>query len=102
MLRSERRETGLRLGLIVLGTVALGFLGVFLFGPAAERETNLPPLTEAPTALLDVLTDAPTRRAVKALKASATGTAARLDAEAKRAIADGAEADALSALLLEA
>jgi hypothetical protein len=102
MLSSERSETGLRLGLIILGTVALGFLGVFLFGPAAERETKAPPQTEAPIALLDVLTDAPTRRAVEALSASATGTAARLDAAAKRAIADGAEADALSKLLLEA
>lgn len=99
---TAHRQTGIRLGLISLGLVAAGFLGVFVLGPSPQLDT---PPTDAETALpglLDRLDDAPTRRAVEALKSAAPATYAELDTTARLAIAEGQGEDQLAQLLLEA
>lgn len=96
-----RSQTGLKLGLISLVLVAVALAGVFLFGPAPENESDVPPQTHA-TALLDQLKDVPTRRAVEALRAAAPATFNDLNQAAAFAVADGASDEALAQLVLEA
>lgn len=99
---AAHRQTGIRLGLISLGLVAAGFLGVFVLGPGPPPDT---PPSDAETALpglLDRLDDAPTRRAVEALKSAAPATYAELDVTARRAIVEGQSEDELAYLVLEA
>nr|WP_070961039.1 hypothetical protein [Hyphomonas sp. Mor2] len=96
-----RADTGLRLGLIVLVVVTLGFLLLILTLPD-QRSDPAPARASSQASLLDVLNDAPTRAAVEALRSSSPATYAELDAIAKRAIASGSDPQALSELVLEA
>lgn len=92
---------GLKLGFIVLGAVALGFAGLFvLTPPKAPGPAN--PVAELPADLFQVLTDTPTREAVDALRAVSPDTFAQLDTITQRAIADGADAQRVSEIVLEA
>ena len=102
MRHTPRRQTGLKLGLITLGVVMAGFLGVFLFGPDRDPVKSDGPDAVSALALLDKLTDSPTRKAVEALQAASPGTYAQLQTEAALALKDGADADALSNLTLQA
>lgn len=96
------RTPDLRLGLIILGVVAAGFLALFLFGPDKATDQDHPNSGALPPGLLDQLTDAPSRRAVEALRAAAPASYAELDLAAKRVISEGEDPAGLSALLLEA
>ena len=91
---------GLKLGLIVIAVVTLGFAGSFIFGPEVEP----PPVsdTAVQTNVLNILDDAATRRALEALQAAAPATHAQLDVAARRAHQDGADRAALSHLVLQA
>lgn len=102
MAKAQQRETDLRLGLIILGVVAAGFLALFLFGPSHNGTQDEQELEAATPSLPDQLTDAPSREAITALQMAAPGAFAELDIVAKLAITDGADADELSLLLLEA
>ena len=86
-----RRQTGLKLGLISLVLVTVVLAGVFLLGPEPETEP-VAPNTSQTTALLDQLQDAPTRRAVEALRAAAPATFNDLNQAAAFAVADDASA----------
>ena len=102
MTAPPRPQTGLKLGWIILGGVMLGFLGLFILGP--DPDSAAPDVTEtgpAP-ALLETLTDAPTRRAVEALRAASPGTYTQLQTEAAFALKDGADHEALANLTLQA
>lgn len=102
MTAPTRPQTGLKLGWITLGGVMLGFLGIFLFGPdpvPADPDTADPGTAPA---LLDTLTDGPTRRAVEALRGASPGTYAQLQTEVAFALKDGADQDALANLTLQA
>ena len=96
-----RRQTGLKLGLISLVLVTVVLAGVFLLGPEPETEP-VAPNTSQTTALLDQLQDAPTRRAVEALRAAAPATFNDLNQAAAFAVADEASDEALAQLVLEA
>lgn len=100
MSHAPRQQTGLKLGLITLGVVMAGFMAVFLLGPDQDIPDAGPP--QARPDLLETLTDAPTRRAVEALRAASPGTFAQLQAEVAFAVKDGADETALSTLTLEA
>lgn len=102
MTPSKRRQSGLKLGLLSLGVVMLGFLGVFLFGPAPSQPVAQRDDQAASLRLLDVLGDAPTRQAVEALRAVAPATYAELDAAALFALNDGADSQDLAYLTLQA
>lgn len=101
MKSAPRAAPGLKLGLVVLAVVALGFVGVFVFGPSPQAG-SADSLTEPQTTLFDVLTDAPTREAVDALKSVSPATFAELDTLTRRAISEGAEAQDVSEIVLEA
>lgn len=102
MTTKPRNQTGLKLGLISLAVVALVFVGVFLFGPAAEpRATNAAGI-ESKEKLLAILSDTPTRNAIEALRATAPATYAQLETEAGLAKADGASTQDISGLALDA
>ncbi len=100
--KAQLRELDLRLGLIILGVVAAGFLALFLFGPSGDDARSEQDRVAAAPGLLDRLSDAPTAKAANALQVAAPGAFARLDLAAKRAIIDGADEADLSQLLLEA
>lgn len=102
MNRASHKQIGLRLGMVTLAIVALGFVGLFAFGPdpAAPGRPDSAQATQA--GLFETLTDMPTRRAVAALQTTSPGTYARLHAVARNAIEDGADAQALSEIVLEA
>lgn len=104
MAADSNRHIGLKLGLSITGLVALGFAALFVFGPSRPPVPSSPAGADRPlqTGLLDVLPDASTREAVDALKAVSPARFAELDAISKRAIAGGADAQALSELVLEA
>ena len=102
MRETQRRDPDLRLGLIILGLVSAGFLAFFLLGPDRTIEQAPQSANQTLPGLLDQLTDAPSRQAVEALRASAPATYAELDVAAKRAIANGEDAAFVSRLLLEA
>ncbi len=95
------KTLGLKVGLGITALVALGFAALFVFGPSGAPDSEVPD-SQPRVELLDLLDDAPTREAVAALKAVAPASFAELDAVAKRAIADGADAQAVSEILLEA
>lgn len=101
MVTEPRPQTGLKLGLISLVLVSLAVLGVFLLGPDRKAEPASPTPPQA-AALFDQLQDAPTRRAVEALRAASPATFADLNQAAAFAIADGASDAALAQLVLEA
>ena len=96
-----RPQSGLKLGLISLVLVTVALAGVILLGPAPENEPDAPTPSPA-TALRDQLQDAPTRRAVEALRAVASSTFNDLNQAAAFAVADGASDEALARLVLEA
>lgn len=102
MKRAAQHETGLKLGVVTLVIVALGFVSLFVFGPRTKPtiDANAPQL--ARSGLLETLNDAPTRRAVAALQAVSPGTYAQLHTVARNALDDGANAQALSEITLEA
>lgn len=101
MASAQPHSPGLKLGFIVLALVALGFAGLFVLGgPKAPEIAD--PGSEPPTGLSDILADIPTQAAVEALKAASPETYARLDVITKRAIVDGADAQRLSEIVLEA
>ena len=50
----QSRETGLKLGLISFGVVMLGFVGLFLFGPAPSESVSKPGDQVASAHLLDI------------------------------------------------
>lgn len=102
MREAQSRISGLRLGLLVLGLVSVGFMALFLFGPNDTGNRVEVSTDEASPGLLDRLTDAPSRQAVEALRAAAPATFAELDIAAKRAVADGEDEERLAQLLLEA
>ena len=96
-----RPQTGLKLGLISFLLVTLCLVGVFLLGPAPETNPEAPTAPQA-AVLLDQLQDAPTRRAVEALRAVTPATFTKLNEAAAFAVADGATNEALAQLVLEA
>ncbi|MCR9269208.1 MAG: hypothetical protein NXH72_04385 [Hyphomonadaceae bacterium] len=67
----------------------------------AKPVAPIPPAAD-PVTILDLLPDAPTRRAVEALQSAAPATAAELQAAVVFAHGDGANAQDLSRLVLEA
>lgn len=95
-------EPDLRLGLIILVLVAAGFWALFLFGPDGGSDRAEPGPNAAAPGLLDHLSDAPSRKAVEALRAVAPATYAELDLAAKHALLDGEDEAGLSRLLLAA
>lgn len=102
MAAERATRTGLKLGLISLALVTAGFLGVFLFGPEPDTPSSGPSAqTEAPV-LLEILDDPGTRAAIESLRAASPGTYAQLNTATAFAQADGADAQALSQLVLEA
>ena len=102
MSAERTKRTGLSLGLISMALITAGFLGLFLFGP--ETQETIPGETSGAQAsvLLEVLDDPATRGAVESLRAASPGTYAELTTAAAFAHADGADAQALSGLVLEA
>ncbi|MEM7327859.1 MAG: hypothetical protein AAF437_03905 [Pseudomonadota bacterium] len=102
MNRSVRKQTGLRLGWITLIGVMLGFFGIFVFGPDVQPATPDPDAQRNAPALLETLSDAPTRRAVEALRAASPATFAQLQTEAAFALKDGADQNTLANLTLQA
>jgi len=99
---TQHKQTGLRLGLITLSAVMIGFAGLFLFGPKVPAPPKIAVnIAEAP-GLLDRLDDAPTRRAVEALQAASPGTYVQLQTTARQALRDEASPQELSRLTLEA
>ena len=68
MNRASHKQIGLRLGMVTLAIVALGFVGLFAFGPdpGAPGRPDSAQATQA--GLFETLTDMPTRRAVAALQ----------------------------------
>ncbi len=101
MASAQPHTPGLKLGFIVLGAVTLGFAGLFVLGtPKAPGPAD--PVAELPEGLFQVLTDPPTQEAVDALKAASPETFAQLDTITQRAIADGADAQRVSEIVLEA
>lgn len=96
-----RPQTGLKLGVISLVVVTLCLVGVFLFGPEPDTQPEASNSPQA-SALLDQLQDAPTRRAVEALRAVAPETFNDLNKAAAFAVADGTSEDALAQLVLRA
>ena len=101
MAAESRKHVGLKIGLSTIALVALGFAALFAFGPSAPS-TLVGPEPSPHADLLDLLPDTPTREAVDALKAAAPASFAELDALSTRAIAGGADAQAVSELVLEA
>jgi len=99
---TARGETGLRLGLMVFSIVALGFLILIIFGPTPEPPDQSTGAPGSPTELLDVLHDHGSREAIELLKSVSPASFAQLDTVARNAIDDGAGAEALSVVLLEA
>ena len=98
----QDKQTGLKLGLISLGVVMLGFVGLFLFGPAPSEPVSQLRDQTASTRLLDVLNDAPTRDAIEALRTAAPATYAQLETTAIFALNDGATPQDLSYITLQA
>lgn len=101
MAASPRTSPGLKLGFIVLACVALSFVGVFVFGPS-QAPKSVDPSSEPQTDLLQVLSDAPTRDALAALEDVSPATFSELAALTQRAVSEGADAQAVSELVLEA
>ncbi|MEO0608374.1 MAG: hypothetical protein AAFY82_09095 [Pseudomonadota bacterium] len=97
-----KAEPDLRLGLIILALVAAGFLALFVFGPDTGSDQAEPGPHAAAPRLLDHLTDAPSRKAVEALRAAAPATYAGLETATQRAILEGEDEAQRSRLLLEA
>ena len=95
-------RSGLRLGLISLGLMAAVFAGVFIFGPSAGPAGQEDVGPTAPFDLMTVLDDAETVRVLEALRAADLGTYTQLQTATAFAHADGADAQALSELVLEA
>lgn len=101
MAASPRSRPGLKLGFIVLACVALSFIGVFVFGPS-QAPTPADPSGEPNTDLLQVLSDAPTRGALAALQDVSPTTYSELAALTQRAVSEGADAQAVSEIVLQA
>ena len=102
MTATRHKQSGLRLGLFTIGVVMIGFAGVFLLGPPAPpAPQDEATLTAAPQ-LLDLLEDAPTQRAIEALKVAAPGTYVQLQTTTRQAHFDGADKQDLSQLVLAA
>ena len=99
---SAQREIGLKLGLIVMAAVTVLLCGLLVFGPRDEAALTSPAIADAQETLLDRLSDAPTGRAITALKITAPGTVAELETLTHAAIVEGASQQALSELVLEA
>jgi hypothetical protein len=102
MSETQHKQTGLRLGLITLSVVMIGFACLFVFGPDARPPPKQAVNVAAAPGLLDRLIDAPTRRAVEALQAASPGTYAQLQSTARQALRDEASPQDLSRLTLEA
>ena len=96
------KQSGLKLGLISLGLVAVIFAGLFAFGPAKAVSDADAAQTRQAFDILTVLDDAATRRAVTALRAADPGTYTQLQTAAALAQADGVDSQALAILVLEA
>lgn len=99
---TRQKQIGLRLGLITLGVVMIGFAGVFLFGPKVTPAPQTMPDISARPGLLDILDDVSTRRAVEALRAASPGTYVQLQSTSLTAHRDGANAHDLSLIVLQA
>ncbi|MEM9054076.1 MAG: hypothetical protein AAGB16_02015 [Pseudomonadota bacterium] len=102
MSEAQQNQTGLRLGLIILGVVAVGFLGLFLFGPEPRNEKD----PNARAGLIwdaqTVLGDAPSHRAIEALNAANPAVANTLDKVVQQAVRDDGTKQDIAALTLEA
>ena len=95
-------QTGLRLGLIAIAVVTIGFALLFVFGPPADRTDDAGATPTPSASVLDVLDDPGTRAALEALRAVSPTTMAELNAAAAFAQAEGADQQTLSELTLEA
>lgn len=102
MTPASTQRSGLRLGLISLGLMAAVFAGLFIFGPSAGPVEQEDGLLAPAFDLVSVLDDAETVSAIEALRAADLGTYTQLQTAAAFAQADGADAQALSELVLEA
>ena len=102
MAKTGKKQSGLRLGLITIGAVMVGFAGLFLLGPSLPPAPTQAVNVAAAPGLLDRLEDTPTRRAVEALQAASPGTYVQLQTTARQALRDEATAQDLSRLTLEA
>lgn len=102
MVTTRHKQAGLKLGLITIGVVMIGFTGLFLLGPSLPPASQDRSAAAAAPKLLDLLQDAPTRAAIEALQAAAPGTYVQLQSTARQAHRDGADPKDLSRLALEA
>ena len=102
MAAEQTTRTGLKLGMISLALVAAGFLALFVFGPQKESPSPGSSSQARAPILLEVLDDPATRAAVESLRAASPGTYAELNMATAFAHADGADAQALSNLVLQA
>ena len=102
MTPASTQRSGLRLGLISLGLMAAVFAGLFIFGPSAGPVEQEDGLLAPAFDLVSVLDDAETVSAIEALRTADLGTYTQLQTAAAFAQADGADAQALSELVLEA
>ncbi len=102
MTPASTQRSGLRLGLISLGLMAAVFAGLFIFGPSAGPVEQEDGLLAPAFDLVSVLDDAETVSAIEALRTADLGTYAQLQTASAFAQADGADAQALSELVLEA
>lgn len=102
MAEAAGKQTGIKLGLVSLVLVMAGFLVTFLLGPDVQAPPGANPSGDTSPTLLEIFPDRSTRLAVEALRGVAPATYATLDGAARRAQADGASAQELSRLTLEA
>jgi hypothetical protein len=101
MANAPPNTSGLGLGLIVLALVALGFFGLLVLAPS-QGPTASDPVDESEVDMFQVLPDVPTREALDALSRASPETFAELQALSKRAVSDGADAQTVSELVLNA
>lgn len=102
MAEAVDKQAGMKLGLASLALVMIGFLATFLMGPDLPAPPIAASSGDTSPALLKVLPDRSTRLAVEALRSVAPATYATLDGAARQAHKDGASAQKLSRLTLEA
>lgn len=99
---SPSPQSGIKLGVIAVVAVTIGFALLFVFGPASTTNSDQ---TAEPTSsfrVTEVLDDAETRAALAALAKVAPATLAELNTAAAFARAEGADQQTVAQLTLEA